>query len=267
MEEYNVIRTKEDENREFFGKPYFAFLDILGFRELVRNNKHSDLVDLYNRIVNYQVGFYKRYSEEQAKAEKDRLREYYEPNGLRLVNISDSIMLWTNNSREGALIEIVSAVKMIMSVSMSAGIPLRGAIVKGDVEIIEQKGNLSIIGRALVHAYEMESSQDWSGCVIEESIFRYLNSFNKNVRNKTTTISLESADWLVRRHPVPFRKGEEKITRELFTVNWAKGSTETETEIRNSFSIHSKRIRETKALSESIERKITNTLEYWHRHK
>jgi hypothetical protein len=267
MREDNVIRTKEDAHQAFFSKPYFAFLDILGFRELVKNNKHSDLVDLYKRVVNYQVEFYKQYTEERAKAEKERLREYYEPNGLRLVNISDSIMLWTDNSREGALYEIVSAVKMIMSISMSVGIPLRGAIVKGDVEIMEQKDSLSIIGRGLVHAYEMESSQQWSGCIIEEGIFTFLNSLNRVVGNKTTNISLERADWLVRKHPVPFKKGNEEITRELFTVNWAEGSTKTEEEIRNSFSMHNKRTKETEKVTASIEKKIEHTLEYWKQHK
>jgi len=263
MKEENVIETKEDANRVFFSKPYFAFLDILGFRELVKNNRHADLVELYKRIVNYQVEFYSQYSEEHAEAEKKRLREYYEPNGLRLVNISDSIMLWTDNSREGALYEIVSAVKMIMSISMSVGIPLRGAIVKGDVEILEQKGSLSIIGRGLVNAYEMESSQQWSGCIIDEGIFIWLNSLNKVVANKKTNISLERADWLVRKHPVPFKKG----ARELFTVNWAEGSKMTEEEIRNSFAMHNKRIKETDEVKASIENKIENTLEYWRQHK
>jgi hypothetical protein len=267
MQEENVIRTEEDAHRAFFSKPFFAFLDILGFRELVRNNKHSDLVELYKRIVNYQVEFHSQYSEERAKAEKERLREYYKPNGLRLVNISDSIMLWTDNSREGALYEIVSAVKMILSISMSVGIPLRGAIVKGDVEILEQKDSLSIIGRGLVSAYEMESKQQWSGCVIDEGIFIFLNSLNKVVANKKTNISLEKADWLVKRHDVPLKIDGKETTRELFAVNWAEGSTMSEEEIRNSFGMHNKRKNETERVKKSTENKIENTLEFWRKNK
>lgn len=267
MQEDNVILTKEDADRIFYGKRYFAFLDILGFRELVRNNNHSVLIELYKRIVNYQVEFYSKYSAEKAESEKKRLREYYDPTGLRLVNISDSIMLWTDNSKLSSLYEIVSAVKMIMSISMSAGIPLRGAIVKGDVEIFENEQSLSMVGRGLVDAYEMESIQQWSGCVIEESIFKWLNSINRVVANKKTNISLEKADWLVRRHSVPFKKGKEEFTRDLFAVNWAEGSNQTEEDIRNSFSMHNKRAKENKNVTESIERKIENTLEFWRQHK
>jgi len=263
MQEKNVIRTKEDADRVFWNKPYFAFLDILGFRELVKNNSHSDLVELYKRIVNYQVEFYSKFSEEEAKAEKERLQHYYEPSHLRLVNISDSIMLWTDNCKESSLYKIVSAVKMIMSISMSVGIPLRGAIVKGDVEILEQKGSLSIIGRGLVHAYEMESQQQWSGCIIEQGIFNYLNSINKVVARNKSNISIERADWLVKKHPVPFKGGN----RDLFTVNWADNINMTEEEIKNSFSMHNKRKDETKKLTASIENKIENTLKYFREHK
>lgn len=267
MREDNVIRTKEDADRIFYGKRYFAFLDILGFKQLVKNNKHSVLVELYKRIVNYQVEFYSQYSAERAESEKARLREYYEPSGLRLVNISDSIMLWTDNSKLGSLYEIVSAVKMIMSISMSVGIPLRGAIVKGDVEIFENEQNLSIVGRGLVNAYELESIQDWSGCIIDESIFIWLNSINKIVANKKTNISLEKADWLVRKHNVPFKTKEKKFTKELFTVNWAEGSTKTEDDIRKSFEMHNKRLNEKEKETILIEQKIKHTLEYWKQHR
>ena len=267
MSEDNVIRTKEDADRIFFSEPYFAFLDILGFRELVKNNEHDYLVDIYKRLVNYQVEFYKQYSTKRAEALKERLKEYYEPNGLRLVNISDSIMLWTDNSKEGALYEIVTAVQMILGISMSVGIPLRGAIVKGNVEIMDQKESLSIVGKGLVHAYEMESRQQWSGCIIDNSIFEYLNSLNRVVGNKQSNISLEKADWLVRKHPVPFKLGEREITKDLFTVNWADGSTRTEQEIIDAFSMHNKRIKESENVKTSIDKKIENTLVYWREHK
>ncbi len=267
MQEDNVIRTKEDSDRIFFGKRYFAFLDILGFRELVKNNNHSVLTELYKRLVNYQVEFYSQFSEIEVKAKKKRLKEYYEPTGLRLVNISDSIMLWTDNTKLNSLYEIVSAVKMIMSTSMSAGIPLRGAIVKGDVEIFEKEKSLSVVGLGLVEAYEMEGKQNWSGCIIDERIFIWLNSINRVVLNKKTNISIEKADWLIRKHPVPFKIKGEESTRELFTVNWAEGSTKSEREIRDSFSMHNKRQKESDAVKASIEKKIENTIEYWKTHK
>lgn len=267
MPKDNVIKTKEDSDKIFFDQRYFAFLDILGFKELVKNNNHTVLTELYKRLVNYQVEYYSQFTEINAKGEKARLKEYYDPTGLRLVNISDSIMFWTDNTKLNSLYEIVSAVKMIMSISMSVGIPLRGAIVKGDIEIFEKGKNLSVVGRGLVEAYEMEGQQNWSGCLIDERIFIWLNSINRVFLNKNSNISIEKADWLIKKHPVPFKIKGEEFVKELFTVNWAEGSNKSEREIRESFSMHNKRIKETDEIKASIEKKIDNTIEYWQKHK
>jgi hypothetical protein len=125
MKEDKVIETKEDADRELWNKPYVAFLDVLGFRELVKNNTHQELVEIYKRLVNFQVEFYEHYHSEKERHNKEKFGEYFEPTGLRLVNISDSILLWTKDSKESSLLEIANAVKFLMSTSISIGIPLQ----------------------------------------------------------------------------------------------------------------------------------------------
>jgi hypothetical protein len=259
MKEENVIRTKEDADRAFWSKKYFAFLDIMGFRELVKNNSHEELVTLYKRLVNFQVEFYSNYHKENEKAREERLKEYFEPTGLRLVNISDSIMLWTKDSKEGSLIELASAVKLLMSISMSIGIPLRGAIVKGDVEILEKENSLSIIGLALVHAYETEGKQNWSGCTVENGIFRYLRSIKNVVLNQPGPHRFEKLDSLFVETEIPFKDKPKKG----FVINWADNTEFTEEQIRESFAKYNKRINEAENITESIEQKIQNTINFY----
>lgn len=259
MEEERIIKTKEDADSVFWSKPYFAFLDIMGFRELVKNNSHQDLVDLYKRLVNFQVEFYENYHEEEQKQRAERLGEYFEPSGLRLVNISDSIMLWTKNSKENSLIELASAVKLLMSISMSIGIPLRGAIVKGDIEILEKENSLSIIGRGLVHAYETEGKQNWSGCSIDNGIFTYLRSIQNVILNRPGPHRFEKLDSLFVETEIPFKDKP----RKGFVINWADNTEFTEEQIRESFANYNKRINEPEHITKSIELKIENTIKFY----
>ena len=90
----------------FFKKPFFALLDILSFKGLVRNNDHKSLVELYKALVAFPVAFYNDFRDNEQKRLEKIFGEKFNPTGLRLVNISDSIMLWTKNSKEDSLIEL-----------------------------------------------------------------------------------------------------------------------------------------------------------------
>lgn len=265
MKEDNVIRTKEDEERIFWNQPYFAFLDIMGFRELVRNNSHEVLVDLYKRLVNFQVEFYSNYHKEEQKARAERLGEYFEPTGLRLVNISDSIMVWTKNSKENNLIELISAVKLLMSLSISIGILLRVAIVKGDIEVLEYENSLSIIGRGLVNAYESEGRQNWSDCTVDTSIIRYLRRIQNVVIGKPGTARIEKLDSLIVETEIPIKNAETKQyeLKTGYAVNWADNTYYTEDQIVEAFAKYNKRQNETEKVKQSIDAKIENTLIFY----
>jgi len=97
----------------------------------------------------------------------------YKGTDIRIVNVSDSILLWTKDSKEETLIELLFVVNAIMSVAIQNGIPLRGSITKGDIEVVESEGFLSIVGKALVFAYEREKVQKWSGCIVSSNIITY----------------------------------------------------------------------------------------------
>ncbi len=255
-----ILETKEDFDNFFFNTPYFAFLDILGFTGLVRNNDHKTLVELYKTLVAFPVDSYSDFHNNDQKRLKEKLGEKFNTTGFRLVNISDSIVLWTNNSKEQSLIELLFAVRLLMSTSMTLGIPLRGAVVMGDIEVLEQKGNLSIVGKGLVHAYELENKQVWSGCMVDNGIFTFLKSFQKIVMQSEAPLRVEKLNSLILKVEVPLKDDK---TVESHVINWADNLKMTEKEIHDSFAKYKKREKEDEKLSKDIEKKIANTISFF----
>lgn len=254
-----VLETKEDVNDFIFKTPYFAYLDILGFTRLVRNNSHETLVELYKTLVTFPVTSYNAFLEMWQKDLEDKLGERIDPTGLRLVNISDSILIWTINSKEQSLIELLFAVRLLMTTALTIGIPLRGSVVMGDIEVLEQTNSMSIVGRGLVHAYEMEKKQLWSGCMVDSGIFTFLKSFQRVVVQYEGPLRVQKLESLIVEADVPFR---DKVIKG-FVVNWANDLKMSEEEIRQSFSKFNKRDNENEKQNEDIEKKIVNTISFY----
>ena len=61
------------------------------------------------------------------------------------------------------------------------------------------------MGRGLVHAYEMENRQMWSGCIVDNGIFTYLRSFQKIVMDRGEALRVEKFDSLVVESEVPLK--------------------------------------------------------------
>ena len=246
MEKDNIL-TEQLVNDLLFKKPYVAFLDILGFRSLVVNNKHDFLVELYKLLMNFQIEFYQK---------------NYNHKKIKIVSISDSIILWTDDSKEKTLIELVEAVKFLLLHSISIGIPLRGSIVKDNVTAIESNGNLSLVGLGLVRAYENENIQNWSGCMVENQIIKTIENHHKVLLNNKTSY-IQSLNSLLVKTEIPIKTKKEEKTIIGYAINWADNTTFTEIQLNESFSKFNKREKETQEVKESVEKKIENTLSFY----
>lgn len=252
-----IIRTREDEDKYLFNTPIFGFLDILGFKQLVKNNDHKTLVSLYRKLISNQVRAYKSIASNLIKE-----------SSLQVVNISDSIIIWTKNSRESSFIELLFAVNSFMQVSIQIGIPLRGAVLMGDIEVIEEEKNLSIFGRALVDAYELESKQMWSGCYVYNNIFKFLQSIQENIVNRKDKIITEKLKSLIVETEIPMKKENKEFTSVSgYVINWASGLTLTEEKIKESFSKYNKRKNEKGDVAKDTNIKIENTIKFYNSFK
>ena len=178
--EQKIIRNKKDADEFLYKDPYFAFLDILGFKALVQKNSHSVLVQLYNDVFSAQSEKVAAIHEKFAREKLENIGDNYTDAGLRIVNISDSILIWTQHGQPSALHELVYAVSNLLAISMVQGLPLRGCITRQPFSVIEKNAVTSIIGKGLVHAYNMENVQQWSGCIIDKEIVNYFQGIEKH---------------------------------------------------------------------------------------
>jgi len=255
-----VLKTKEEHDKFFFGRPILAFLDILGFSDLVKHNAHSTVGHLYDTLVNTPVDLYNKFQDEESKSKVAELGENAQLSGLKIINVSDSIVMWTENSKQGSIIDLLYAVKLLMTVSMKLGVPLRGTVTMGDFHVFEKNGSISIVGRPLVYAAEIEKIQKWSGCVVDKGIFNYLRSFEKVVMGRDVPTVLERMTNLV----VPYDNLPiDRLDKSGYAINWTIDKDITEETIRNSFSAHNKRTNTDVKIQASTEMKIQNTIDFF----
>lgn len=131
-----IIQTKKDADEFLYKEPYFAFLDILGFKSLVQKNAHSTLVELYDKLFTAQTSAVAENVQKLSQRQQEQKGENYTDAGLRMVNISDSILIWTGHGQPTALFEIVYAVSSLLSISLVQGLPLRGCITRQPFTVI-----------------------------------------------------------------------------------------------------------------------------------
>jgi len=135
---------------------WFAYFDLLGFANLVRENEIEHVLPIYEDVM----------ATITTKADAKRKR------GISYSWFSDTFILFTRGSsdEEFALIEHVSRLffqKLILS-----EIPVRGSLTVGS--LYTQKEKNIFLGEALIDAYEYGEKQDWLGFILTPSVYRHL---------------------------------------------------------------------------------------------
>lgn len=248
---------------------YLAFLDILGFKDLIENNNLSEIVKLYEK---FEPSLLYSMAVSNIGYRLDNLSEHSLPTAekthLNSLFISDSIIIWTDDDNPNGFVDLVSVVKQHMKLAIEFGFPLRGAITCGELEI--KTGNYgmtkklnsfnTILGLPLTKAYLLENTAEWSGCIIDDDAIKHYNlTVNFSKSRQPNVLDLEGLMRLdfIRPYKVPMKTGQIK---EFYTVNWTHfmGPRIKENLIRKSFNQHNKKTNDW-----SVENKIKNTLNYY----
>lgn len=191
---------------------YVAFLDILGFKNKLRELKQNNAINFIGEFSGTIFNIFNEY--------RNKINGYI---------VSDSLVLYSNDIKRESLHDLIELIRKVCETEFKQnGILMRGAIAKGEfdevpaVELPKLRKQL-IVGQAYVDAYLLEGSVKVLGInlskevyddilnsgieidVIEEKIdkktyylFRYINSrflFDKKNIRKFVELAMKSK-WL-----------------------------------------------------------------------
>lgn len=188
-----------------------AFLDILGFRDLMSNNSIEEVAEKYSQMIKMTKAFNK-------DVHKVLLPDYSGPSlfaskvedgrwCIRKI-FSDSVILVACDGHEESSLRLLIYVWRLSQSCLSMHMPFRGGIAYDEMFVDEDKE--IFLGRALTKAYELERAQQWIGTAIHSDFEKaYPLIFNDPKRPYLRNIFLK--------YPVPFKGGSVK---KLHTVNW-----------------------------------------------
>lgn len=176
---------------------YVAFLDILGFKSVLKNMKHVDAEDY---IFNFSSLVFSKW--------KDN-----EPQKINGYIVSDSFIIYSDDCTEKALTELIDFIDIICKEEfVKNSILIRGAIARGKFERLSATELSSlkkglIVGQAYVDAYTLESTIKVPGIILSEKVYddtanisKYCDSIfeeKKKDNNSTYIYRYLSSDFLL----------------------------------------------------------------------
>lgn len=190
-EDINIIGEASSENR------YVAFLDILGFANLVENDPDeawgllSDLVAIRDHTDKLVFEF---------TQSKSRI-----PAGerVRMVTFSDTILLFTLEDTKVDLQSMISLLSLLFQAALKRCVPIRVGLAYGQFYFNIEKS--MYMGPALIEAYHISKSQ-WLGITISQSASQALLDLK---------LSKDGIEGIVS-WDVPYKDGP----RRSYVVNW-----------------------------------------------
>ena len=132
---------------------YVAFLDILGFSELVKHSSFDDEFDQYSEVISTAAC----------------------SNGdLDYATFSDSLVISTGGKTSKDLREILQAVAEITyQLLVELDVPVCGCIAEGRFSrLVSEKSDLMIAGVPIVEAVHYTTRQDWLGVMLSPSTLK-----------------------------------------------------------------------------------------------
>jgi len=240
---------------------YVAFLDILGFKDIILNNSHEDVVRLFD---NFRIYVQRSLAKDKTMTDSyGRLTYDVRDSTINSNIISDSLIFWTNNNKATSLFELIDCLHSFTIFCHNLPhIFLRGGITYGDFYydhngVIRGQDTLIIhpimLGRALVDIFEIEKQLEIAGCVVTPAAIDAAKSDDIDLFNeKWKDITAEKK---VIEYDMPTKKG---ILRS-WTINWVRDILHpTLDEITKGFSSHKKGTDHP-----DVKRKIENTINFY----
>ena len=228
------------ENKEnTYENCYVAFLDILGFKEVVEKNSHDKLSQLYKTIESYISKDIESIGIMDFPEKKSEIGCYF---------ISDSIILWSQDLSNTSFMHLVSLVNRIMVGALMSDLPLRGAVSSGPLTVKQSILGSTVFGNGLTNAYILEAQQKWSGCIVDKTIIENIH------KSKDEISQYIENNPIFEKYDVPLKSG----SSEYWVLNWPLSFVRNTEELRGIFESNSK-----KSTHDSVIEKIENTITFY----
>ena len=154
---------------------FVAFIDILGFKELVMRNTHKDIYTILNKIS------VTRKFIEKLSDEKDYQEIYFDAE-IYSASFSDSIILFTKNDTKENFNLFIFVTNLLFASSINNSIPVKGAIAHGEISV--NKSKQIYFGQPIIDAYLLEEEVSYFGIVAHNSIEKYIKEKYSDFKNK-----------------------------------------------------------------------------------
>jgi hypothetical protein len=142
---------------------YVAYLDVLGFSELVYKNDTKKLEQFFSDLKK-TFNFFDGRDDKFLK-----------------ISISDSIVFATEDTPE-SLHKLLKAIRLLQTGLASHDIWLRGAITYGEVHY-DSETNI-IVGKAFIDAYNLEREAVYPRVIVDPPILKHLKKTRKQFYNE-----------------------------------------------------------------------------------
>lgn len=186
-----------------------AFIDVLGFKQMIGSQSASELGEKYKKAIRYAL---EKYSVDADFSDQPSFFPEMSSTDEYCISyvFSDSIILSSFDDSEESCLKLLVFTYKLMRTMIVQGFLVRGGISYGDM-FIDLEDSV-FVGTALTEAYELEMNQEWAGITIHENL---VNAFPR-IFNGTRKFA-GYLNCLFVKYPVPMKHGKVK---ELYTVNW-----------------------------------------------
>lgn len=209
---FNIGKIVESEMLKKKARRFVGFLDVLGFKEVVKYSGFDELEKRYDELLKEiynatNIGMIRFTPEEGRVLEGHRVQK---------VVGSDSVFIW---QRGGGLFDVFHFFKSVcrlVSCSILIGMPLRGGIAFG--ECIMEEGlvkqgltGAKVLGQPVVDTQNVEKSIQWIGAALHESVAQ-------EVMSKYEKLLTEGL--LLCRHPIPLKDSTPGVGVSDIVLDW-----------------------------------------------
>jgi hypothetical protein len=202
-----IARGKNIPNKEWIitNDRFIAFIDILGFKDLVQRTEHEELKDKMLRILSIIKDFIERRNQE---VNKD-INKNFESDLIEYQIFSDSIFICTNTAEYNHFTHFILLLKIITFTLLKETIAFKGCISFGKITF-DENSNL-IFGQPIIDAYTMQEELKYIGIVLDnnaENEIKRIGEIRKSRHENDAKNSNHAIDFNFKFTKTPFKSGK-----------------------------------------------------------